>query len=1633
MGLSFLNARRPCNRRAPFSLAAAFAAFGYLLAPVANGQDAYDPSWYDDAAVNIKIAVLEDGVYRVTGADLASAGVDLPSLNVQTMRLFENGTEIPIDLSTAASFGASDFFQFVGKRNTGESEIWAYNNIPTAQTSTWNSLYSDTTFYWLQIGGVSSGLRYTRTTADASGGAPLAGTRARAHNEVDNIYYPGQGSSAGNPIYTDAEGFYAQGIRHNTSQNVLTRAFTLPVPDAIRAGTESMAVSALVTSETVSSHLVYLRVALDSGGSVDMTVVDSASWSGIATRTLSASVPQDQIPAGSTLSIEVVSTNQFGSGVPNNLLLDWVDVSFVRELKPIDGQLSIQGSAGDIRYDVTGLQGNVVVYAAETADAITLTPSGGNASFRFNSPDAAPSFYLTEDGTFRSPVSVRRDQNSSIASLQNAADYVIIAAPALLQSAGAMAAYRQTAAGGAHSVMVINVQDVFDEFDYGRPTPIAIRRFVRRATQWSEPIRFLALWGDGLYPAPSRPRFEWEVPSFGHTVSDAWYAMQNAGPLDFSESIAIGRIPIRSDERGNTFVDKMNTYESQPISTWQKRALFLAGGFTESERTRLQQSALQWSARVASDPMGMDTLHFFKTSTSVLDPTFQDSLQAALEIGASWEVYFGHSATQTWEIVTDPPSQYNNAERLPIVLSLGCFTGDFATGSGLSTDLLSFSEQLVIESVNGSIAHWGASSSGTIGASARISDDVHQAVFGDTLRVLGEALRLAKQQYNADYSDPISVKHLLQYGLIGDPATQISLPDKPDFRVDPADIRITPLAPVPADRELTVDLAFHNVGLTVADTVVVNVKHALPDGSVINLSRSVPPFGSRTTEQFRLDIDQAAVGLNRIEITADADDRFAEISELNNTSEQPVTVFATGLSVISPIDFALFNTTDVTLRVTSSTATDNPPSTLFQLDSVPTFDSPSLVESSVSNTGLVAEWKPQGLTNGVWYWRVRVDDPEQADVWTTESFTIDVPRGETGWMQSDRQFEGDFTSPTLLAYDDGWELNHFDINVSVASERGSGSELGQFTVGSQIYERLGLGFGVLVLDGRDGSVRRSSSSPLYANDFVDPGFAYDDLIATLNMAAEGDYVFVRTRHLGNKNNETVIPDSVKALFSTIGSTAIETLTYQDLWIFKTRLGFPDETIEFTNAPTSGVNEIIRKFDPVFQYRDGAVLSPTIGPTTRWKTAAWEETLPNGSSTTKLSVVSASGDSVLVADVSGGGPIDLSGIDASRFPFLRLQAVLSDSLHLATPQLVNWRADFDPVPEIAIDRSTLALSADTVDAGDSVTLTATVANLTELAADSVIVTRVVIDAENVTKPLASDTLTTFTGSQQFTTVIATEDLVGSNTIRIEARQPGIVDQIQVNNVVLVPLVVRGDETPPVFALTVDGQSFPNDPDPVTNLQDPSLPFVSNRPVIEVRIEDENQFAPLIDDTLTVDITFNERHIPRSALSVQEDDETNALVVSFQPDLSGVDSTHTVVVEVQDAAGNKSPDSPYQVHFRTQSAMQLETVYPYPNPMRSFTTFAFNLRGADAANVENMRLRIYTISGRLIREFDMTDDPSVLDGGGLQIGWNKLRWDGRDSDGDAVATGVYLYRVYAQVDGQELKSANASAVEKVVVIR
>ena len=103
------------------------------------------------------------------------------------------------------------------------------------------------------------------------------------------------------------------------------------------------------------------------------------------------------------------------------------------------------------------------------------------------------------------------------------------------------------------------------------------------------------------------------------------------------------------------------------------------------------------------------------------------------------------------------------------------------------------------------------------------------------------------------------------------------------------------------------------------------------------------------------------------------------------------------------------------------------------------------------------------------------------------------------------------------------------------------------------------------------------------------------------------------------------------------------------------------------------------------------------------------------------------------------------------------------------------------------------------------------------------------------------------------------------------------------------------------------------------------------------------------------------------------------------------------------------------------------------MSSATRFAFRLRGADATLAEDFRIRIFTIAGRLVREIDVLRDPSSLVSGMLRIGWNQILWDGRDEDGDLVASGVYLYKVYVRADGTSLRVNNDSGVEKLVVLR
>lgn len=72
--------------------------------------------------------------------------------------------------------------------------------------------------------------------------------------------------------------------------------------------------------------------------------------------------------------------------------------------------------------------------------------------------------------------------------------------------------------------------------------------------------------------------------------------------------------------------------------------------------------------------------------------------------------------------------------------------------------------------------------------------------------------------------------------------------------------------------------------------------------------------------------------------------------------------------------------------------------------------------------------------------------------------------------------------------------------------------------------------------------------------------------------------------------------------------------------------------------------------------------------------------------------------------------------------------------------------------------------------------------------------------------------------------------------------------------------------------------------------------------------------------------------------------------------------------------------------------------HPNPFNPRTVISFNLPGASAVQLE-----IYDASGRLVRRLTTS--------GRWTEGYHEVVWDGRNDQGQAVGSGIYLYRLQA----------------------
>ena len=210
-----------------------------------------------------------------------------------------------------------------------------------------------------------------------------------------------------------------------------------------------------------------------------------------------------QIPAGvlangpNTLSF----TAQLGDN--DFSLVDFVDISFPHTFTAESDSLKFTAAAGQSI--------NVAGFSNPPTRLLDITNSSQPVQLTFKTAAQPGSYALTgsvpwtsagkhtllalSDGEIAIPAAMTPHRPSNLHSAQAGADAVMLAAPQFVDQIRPLAALRQSE---GKSVAVVNVNDVYDEFNFGERTPFAIRDFLRTATSaWKTPPHYLLLAGNG--------------------------------------------------------------------------------------------------------------------------------------------------------------------------------------------------------------------------------------------------------------------------------------------------------------------------------------------------------------------------------------------------------------------------------------------------------------------------------------------------------------------------------------------------------------------------------------------------------------------------------------------------------------------------------------------------------------------------------------------------------------------------------------------------------------------------------------------------------------------------------------------------------------------------------------------------------------------------------------------------------------------------------------------------------------------------------------------------------------------------------------------------------------------------------
>ncbi|MDI9566739.1 MAG: C25 family cysteine peptidase [Chloroflexota bacterium] len=710
-----------------------------------------------------RISIQEDGLYRLTYATLAAAGLPVETLNPQRLQMFYQGEEIAIQVTGEedGTFDLTDAIIFYGQ---GIDNKYTADNV-----------------YWLTFGS-DHGLRM-----DSRDGAPLEEPDPVPNGYITDLHLEENLEYLSLLPGSDAFERFLWQMVHTAIDPTWSLEFDLQDPLEV-AGTLQIALFGAFQAPTINpDHHVVVSI---NGTQVGDVKWDGLTWAG-SWGYVETEIPPGLLTAG-TNTLSLFLPNDLGVGL-DIIHVDWAKIYYSNTFTVPTGENQLAFSyatEGAWTFQISGFESNAL-FAYDVSDpaapveidpsSLLVEPIGSDYTLSFRDElSARRDYVVTADSAIPDlPVSaIEQDTPSALGASTNRADYILIAPKAFWEQAERLAIYR-TNQGLA--TILVDIQDIYDEFGFGIADVSAIQAFLAFALDhWAPPApSYVLLFGDGHYdpknhlktspPSIIPPFLAMADPWIGETAADNRY-VTFSGPVPLPQMM-LGRLPANSIAEAEIMVSKIEAYEQDPpVGEWSMQVLALAGAADSGGNFPVYADNLIRDA--LPSPYQAEKIYFGITHTDV--EKAQEDLKNSFNQGKLIVNFIGHATSYLWSAQASSSKHFistadipglTNQDKYPIILAMTCLEGYFIDPSKPA-----FGEAIVRVQNKGAIASWSPTGKGVSGGHVYLNRGFYDAVFKHGVNRLGQAVTsgLSRLWFSGS-----SLYMLDAYILFGDPALLI--------------------------------------------------------------------------------------------------------------------------------------------------------------------------------------------------------------------------------------------------------------------------------------------------------------------------------------------------------------------------------------------------------------------------------------------------------------------------------------------------------------------------------------------------------------------------------------------------------------------------------------------------------------------------------------------------------------------------------------------------------------------------------------------------------------------------------------------------------------------------------------------